>query len=132
VDLNTVREVVTSALENEGHHTAAALLSVGNWTGTASTLQVEVSLKKTMLGLTMNADAEKITSNALRAGGFNQKLSVISSETGSRDTTAKPAAERKPVSGSAQGRALNHPLVQQAQELFGTEVRSIMDLSEKS
>jgi DNA polymerase III subunit gamma/tau len=132
VDLNTVREVVTSALENEGHHTAAALLSVGNWTGTASTLQVEVSLKKTMLGLTMNADAEKITRNALRAGGFNQKLSVISSETGSRDTTAKPAAERKPVSGSAQGRALNHPLVQQAQELFGTEVRSIMDLSEKS
>ena len=44
----------------------------------------------------------------------------------------KPAVERKPASGSAQGRALSHPLVQQAQELFGAEVRSVMDLSEKS
>jgi DNA polymerase III subunit gamma/tau len=132
VDLNSIRDVVTSALQNDGHHTAAALLSAGNWTEAGSTIQVEVAIKKTMLGLTMNAEAEKITRNALRAGGFNQKLSVISSENGAKDAAAKPATERKPVSGSAQGRALNHPLVQQAQELFGTEVRSVMDLSEKS
>jgi DNA polymerase-3 subunit gamma/tau len=56
---------------------------------------------------------------------------VLSTETGS-STSGKPVAERKPVAGSAQGRALSHPLVQQAQELFGAEVRSVMDLSDKS
>ncbi len=132
VDANAIREVVTSALENEGHHTAAALLSAGNWTEAGSAVQVEVAIKKTMLGLTMNAEAEKITRNALRAAGFNQKLNVISSEAGGTGAAGKPVAERKPISGSAQGRALNHPLVQQAQELFGTEVRSVMDLSDKS
>jgi DNA polymerase-3 subunit gamma/tau len=132
VDLNVIREAVTSALENEGHHTAAALLSAGNWTESASAIQVEVAIKKTMLGLTMNAEAEKITRNALRAGGFSQRFNVISSETGVKDGPPKPTAERKPVSGGAQGRALSHPLVQQAQELFGAEVRSVMDLSEKS
>jgi DNA polymerase-3 subunit gamma/tau len=132
VDLNVIREAVTSALENEGHHTAAALLSAGNWTESASAIQVEVAIKKTMLGLTMNAEAEKITRNALRAGGFSQRFNVISSETGVKDGPPKPTAERKLVSGGAQGRALSHPLVQQAQELFGAEVRSVMDLSEKS
>ena len=76
VDLNAIREVVTSALENEGHHTAAALLSAGNWTDAGNAIQVEVAVKKTMLGLTMNAEAEKIIRNALRAAGFNQKFNV--------------------------------------------------------
>ncbi len=132
LDLNSIREVITSALENEGHHTAAALLSAGNWTDAGNAIQVEVAIKKTMLGLTMNAEAEKISRNALRASGFNQKFNVISSETGLKDAASKAPAERKPTSGSAQGRALSHPLVQQAQELFGAEVRSVMDLSEKS
>ena len=132
VDLNAIREVVTSALENESHHTAAALLSAGNWTEAGTAIQVDVAVKKTMLGLTMNAEAEKIIRNALRAAGFNQKLNVVSSETGAGITASKPAVERKPAAGSAQGRALSHPLVQQAQELFGAEVRSVMDLSDKS
>jgi DNA polymerase III subunit gamma/tau len=132
VDLSAIREVVTTALENESHNTAAALLSAGNWTETATAVQVEVAVRKTMLGLTMNADAEKIIRNALRAAGFNQKLNVVSSEAGTSPATNKPVVERKPAAGSAQGRALSHPLVQQAQELFGAEVRSVMDLSDKS
>lgn len=132
VDINAIREVITSALESESHHTAAALLSAGNWTEVGSAIQVEVAVKKTMLGLTMNADAEKIIRNALRTAGFNQKLNVISSDTGTTPTASKPAVERKPAAGSAQGRALGHPLVQQAQELFAADVRSVMDLSDKS
>ena len=61
-DLDHLRDAVCSALEAAGHNTAAALLANGNWTQTGDAVQVQVRMKKTMLGLTMNAEAEKIVS----------------------------------------------------------------------
>ena len=44
---------------------------------------------------------------------------------------AAAAAEKKPraaKSGSAQAKAMEHPMVQQAQTLFNAEIRSVIDL----
>jgi DNA polymerase-3 subunit gamma/tau len=131
IDLAAIRDAVSSALENEGHHTAAALLAAGNWSALGGTIQAEVAIKKTMLSLTMNSEAEKIARGALRTGGWTQKLSVVSGDGNGETTETKPAPQRKNPAGSAHGRALKHPLVQQAQELFNADVRSVLDLSEK-
>ncbi|HVJ07388.1 MAG TPA: DNA polymerase III subunit gamma/tau [Acidisarcina sp.] len=131
IDLDAIREAVSAALENGGHHTAAALLAAGTWSLSGSTIQAEVAIKKTMLGLTMNAEADKIARNAMRAGGWTQKLSVVPGNGDSKGGETK-APPRKASEGSAHGRALKHPLVQQAQDLFQAEVRNVLDLSEKS
>jgi DNA polymerase III subunit gamma/tau len=128
-NLDQIREAVVAALDQNGHNTAAALLSAGNWkVDTDGAIQVEVGVKKTMLSLTMNAEAWRITKEALRSIGASQKMTVTPGEAGS----ATPAAARQPVSGSIQAVALENPLVRQAQEIFRAEVRSVLDLRESS
>ncbi|HEX3436707.1 MAG TPA: DNA polymerase III subunit gamma/tau [Pseudacidobacterium sp.] len=128
VDLDRIREAVCAALEEKGHNTAAVLLHAGNWTLQGDTIQVEVGIKKTMLALTMNIEAEKIAKNALRALGVSQKLVVVPGENGMVNANATP---RVAGSGSLQSGAMEHPLVKQAMDLFGAEVRSVLDLRDK-
>jgi DNA polymerase-3 subunit gamma/tau len=129
LDLDLIRDTVCTALEAQGHSTASVLLSAGQWREKGDGIEVEVGIKKTMLGLTMNADAEKICKGALRAIGVNQKLSFIPGEASASGPrlAAKPAVA---ASGSIQSIALENPLVRQAQELFRAEVRSVLDLRE--
>ncbi len=50
-DLDSLRDVVTAALNDQGHHTAASLLGAGRWRmDEDGAIQVEVGVKKTMLG----------------------------------------------------------------------------------
>jgi DNA polymerase III subunit gamma/tau len=127
-DLDKLREVVTAALDEQGHNTAASLLAAGRWKLDADgAIQVEVGVKKTMLGLTMNGDAWKIVRDALRGAGASQKMTVVPGE------TADPASESPRVRSrdSIEAVALGNPLVRQAQEMFHAEVRSVLDLREK-
>jgi DNA polymerase-3 subunit gamma/tau len=127
-NLDKLRDVVTAALDEQGHNTAASLLGAGRWKLDADgAIQVEVGVKKTMLGLTMNGDAWKIVRDALRGAGASQKMTVVPGE------TADPASESPRVRSrdSIEAVALGNPLVRQAQEMFHAEVRSVLDLREK-
>ena len=126
--LDRVRDMVCAALEREGHNTASVLLQAGNWRESNGGIEVEVGIKKTMLGLTMNPEAEKICREALRSIGEMRKLVVVSGENGGG---TQRIAVKAPVQGSIQAAALENPLVRQAQELFQAEVRSVLDLREK-
>ncbi len=127
-DLDRIRDAVCSALTEKGHNTAAVLLENGKWELEDDTIRVEVGIKKTMLGLTMNVEADKIAKNALRAIGATQKLLVVPGEGAAANGAARP---RPAVSGSVQAIALENPLVKQAIELFSAEVRSVLDLRDK-
>jgi len=127
VNLEKIQESVVAALSDKGHETAAVLLNAGKWSLDGSTIVVEVGVKKTMLGLTMNVEAEKIARNALRAIGASQKLVVVPGENGAASSEPGPRV----VSGSMQAAALENPLVKQAMDLFGGEVRSVLDLRDK-
>jgi DNA polymerase-3 subunit gamma/tau len=131
-DLDRIRETICAALEREGHNTASVLLGSGNWTEQGGTIQVEVGIKKTMLGLTMNSEAEKICRNEMRSIGATQKLVFVPGENGTGSGAARPAKARAAASGSVQAAALENPLVRQAQELFKAEVRSVLDLRDKN
>jgi DNA polymerase-3 subunit gamma/tau len=126
-DLDRIAQAVCTALEREGHGTASVLLSSGNWSQQGDTIQVEVAIKRMMLSLTMNAEAEKICKNAMRSLGATQKLVFVPGE-GNRAAGSKPAIS---ITGSIQSAALENPLVQKAKELFRGEVRSVLDLRDK-
>ena len=78
-DLVTLRDWVTAALDEQGHNTAASLLAAGRWKklDADGAIQVEVGVKKTMLGLTMNGDAWKIVRVALHEAGATRKMMVV-------------------------------------------------------
>ena len=128
LDLDAMREAATAALEAAGHTTAATLLGAGTWTETPDGVRVEVAARKTMLGLTMNADADKLVRAAVRpfAGQPPRPVQWVPG-----DGAPAKAAPRPGATGSVQARALENPLVQQARELFQAEVRSVVDLRNK-
>ncbi len=128
-DLDQIRDRITAALDDQGHTTAASLLAAGRWKfDQDGAIQVEVAVKKTMLGLTMNAQAWKIVSGALRDAGATQKMTVVPGEaSGEPATSSQRAVPRDSIEAVARA----HPLVGLAQELFHAEVRSVLDLREK-
>ncbi len=82
-----------------------------------------------MLPAVINPQAEKIAKDVARAAGI-LKLTLLPA------APASPAAPKKPrttraASGSAQARALEHPMVQHAQRLFDAEIQTVIDLSGK-
>ncbi|MGA7522740.1 MAG: DNA polymerase III subunit gamma/tau [Acidobacteriaceae bacterium] len=128
-DLDRIREAVCAALAQAGHETAANLIHQGKWSDQGSTIQVELAVRKTMLSLTVNAEAEAICRKTLRALGSTQKIAFMPGENGN-GAHPGPARENAPLSGSAQAAALDNPLVRRAQELFKAEIRSVLDLRE--
>jgi DNA polymerase III subunit gamma/tau len=128
-DLDKLRNVVTAALDEQGHNTAASLLGAGRWKlDEDGAIQVEVGVKKTMLGLTMNGEAWKIVRETLRGAGATQKMTVVPGETAVEPSSGAPRTWSR---DSIEAVALGNPLVRQAQELFQAEVRSVLDLRDK-
>jgi DNA polymerase-3 subunit gamma/tau len=77
-----------------------------------------------MLPVVINPEAERIIRAALRDAGV-LKLTLL--------PAAAPAVAKKPRparTGSVKSKALEHPMVQQAQKLFSAEVQSVIDLRE--
>ena len=127
-DLDQLRDLVAAALDDQGHNTAASLLGAGRWKlDEEGAIQVEVGVKKTMLGLTMNGEAWKIVREALRSAGATQKMTVVPGETGETASASPRVFSRD----SIEAVALGNPLVRQAQEIFHAEVRSVLDLRDK-
>jgi DNA polymerase-3 subunit gamma/tau len=127
-NLDAVRDVVTAALDDQGHSTAASLLADGRWKlDEEGAIQVEVRVKPTMLGLTMNAAAWKIIRDALRQAGATQKMTVVPGE----GIEPGSGAARPKSRDSIEAVALGNPVVRHAQQIFHAEVRSVLDLREK-
>jgi len=62
---------------------------------------------------------------ALRSSGAGQLKLVLLPGGGNASAAKKPRAAK---TGSAQAKAMDHPVVQQAQRLFNAEIRNVIDL----
>ena len=126
--VDSIRQAVVSALAAAGHASASQLLNSGTWTLEGASLRIEVpGMGKKMLSLTVNAAAEKIIRQELQRLGASTRFMVVPGE-GAAASAAPMAA---PLAGSVQEAALAHPMVQRAKEIFGAEVRSVLDLRNK-
>lgn len=125
-DLNpeTAQQAIVSALAQQGHGTASQLISTAQVTLEATSVRIEVpGIGKKMLGLTVNAAAEKIIRQELQRLGGPARFMVVPGE-----GVAATSAVTAPAAGSIQQSALEHPMVQRAKEIFNAEVRSVVDL----
>jgi DNA polymerase-3 subunit gamma/tau len=120
-----LRHAVGSALVNASHDSAAQLLGAAAWKFDGGSLRIEVAgIGKKMLGLTVNAAAEKIIRQELQRLGAPSRFLVVPGEGAAE--IANPIAA--PLAGSIQEAALAHPLVQRVRDIFKAEVRSVVDL----
>jgi DNA polymerase-3 subunit gamma/tau len=75
--------------------------------------------------MVINADADRIVRTALRSSGAGQLKLVLLPGAATAAAAKKPRAAK---TGSAQAKAMDHPVVQQAQRLFNAEIRNVIDL----
>jgi DNA polymerase III subunit gamma/tau len=117
------QQAVVEALAAAKLTAAADAMADAIWAVAGSEVRVQTELSKTMLPVVMNAQAEKIALAAVRAAGI-QKLTLLPG-------AAALAAAKKPRTartGSVHAKALEHPMVQQAQKLFEAEIQTVIDL----
>jgi DNA polymerase-3 subunit gamma/tau len=117
------QRAVVDALAAASLSAAADAMADAAWTLAGGEASVQTELSKTMLPAVMNPEAEKIVRATLRHAGIH-KLTL-------QPGAAKPAAAKKPRparEGTVHSRALEHPMVQQAQKLFDAEVQTVIDL----
>ncbi len=103
-DLDRIRDAVCAALAQAGHETAANLIHQGKWTEQGNSIQVELAVRKTMLALTVNNEAEAICRKAMRAMGAMQKIAFVPGENGNGATgpaRKKRAAQWQCAGGGA-------------------------------
>ena len=119
------QRAVAEALAAAKHSSAADAMADADWTIADGAATIQTEFSKVMLATVINAEAEKIVRNTLRAAGIS-KVTLLPG-------AAKPAAEKKAKparSGSAHAKALEHPMVQAAQRLFDAEIQTVIDLRE--
>jgi DNA polymerase-3 subunit gamma/tau len=126
-DASAMQRAVVEALAEARQQSAADAMSDAVWTVAEGEVRVETGLTKTMLGVVMNAEAEKIVRGAMTAAGANGMKLVLLPGAEAAVAVKKVRAARV---GTAEARAKEHPVVQQAQRLFNAEIRNVIDLRE--
>ena len=119
------QRTVVEALAAAKLSSAADAMTDATWTITDGAATIQTELSKIMLATVINAEADKIVRNTLRAAGI-PKVTLLPG-------AADPATPKKPKSarsGTAHAKALEHPMVQAAQKLFSAEIQTVIDLRE--
>jgi len=121
-----LQRTATEALLNAKSQTSAAdALADADWKVEGGEIRVQTELSKTMLPMVINPEADKIVRAALRSAGANALKLVLLPGTVNTSAAKKPRAVK---TGSVQAKAMEHPVVQQAQRLFNAEIRNVIDL----
>ena len=123
--LDHVQHRVIEALRNAKQSSAADAIEDSVWTMVDGEARVQTELSKTMLPVVMNIEAEKIVRAAAREAGVLRLTLLPGTASGGAAKKPKPAR-----TGSVQAKALEHPMVQQAQKLFNAEIQTVIDLRE--
>jgi len=122
-DLQRIAIEALGSAKSQG--SAADALADAEWTVVGDEIRVQTELSKTMLPMVINADADRIVRTALRGTGSAHLKLVLLPGVKNAAAAKKPRAAK---SGSAQAKAMDHPVVQQAQRLFNAEIRNVIDL----
>ncbi|WP_188757677.1 DNA polymerase III subunit gamma/tau [Edaphobacter acidisoli] len=119
------KAAVEALSKAKSQDTAADALNDAEWAVENGEIRVQTEVSKAMLSMVVNAEAEKIVRAALRDAGAGALKLVLLPGTAS---ASAPKKQRAAKTGSVQAKALEHPVVQQAQSLFQAEIRTVIDL----
>jgi len=122
--VSDLQHAVVQALTAADQTSAAEALDDAVWNIADGEASIQTNLSKTMLPAVLNPEAEKILRSVLRDAGI---LKLTLHHAATAPPTKKPRSVR---TVSVKTKALEHPMVQQAQKLFAAEVQTVIDLRE--
>jgi DNA polymerase-3 subunit gamma/tau len=122
--VSDLQHAVVQALTAATQTSAAEALDDAVWNIADGEASIQTNLSKTMLPAVLNPEAEKILRSVLRDAGI---LKLTLHHAATAPPTKKPRSVR---TVSVKTKALEHPMVQQAQKLFAAEVQTVIDLRE--
>ena len=117
---------VDALMSARSQSTAADAIVDSDFTLSETGLAIQTTQSKIMLPTVINSEAEKIVRAAIQSLAPGLKITLLPATTKSTPSKKPRAA----ASGSAQARALEHPIVQEAQRLFNAEIRNVIDLTQ--
>ena len=133
VTVEALRDTVLSALESSGQHMLAHNLEQGEWLLRGSDVTVKVTMSQVLIDVSLGEAPTRVIQNALSQTAG--RLLRFKMENGGAQFKPVAAATR-PTNGSANGsarsRAQADPVVKRMQEVFGAEIRTVIDLKERS
>jgi DNA polymerase-3 subunit gamma/tau len=112
----------------------AHTLEQGEWNVRGAEITVKVGLSQVLIDVALGETPKKIIQNAIvKAAGKPLRFKM---ENGGAQFTPASNVSR-PANGtgngtSARSRALADPIVKQMQETFGAEIRTVIDLKDRS
>ena len=128
LDPDHLQQAAVDALMSAKSQTTAADAVVdSDFTLTPTGLSIQTTHSKTMLPTVINPEAEKIIRSAIQSLAPGLKITLLPATAAAKSTASKKP--RAAASGSAQARAMEHPIVQEAQRLFNAEIRNVIDLT---
>jgi DNA polymerase-3 subunit gamma/tau len=124
-DVGQLQAAAVEALfETKKHNSAAEQLEESTWALANGEVQISTTLSKQLMATIFRPEVETIIKSALRQRGLaGVRLVFVPAA-----LNDKPKEPKKPRTGSAQAKALEHPTVQAAQRLFNAEVTNVFDL----
>jgi len=127
-DPTRLQQAVVDALSAaKSQSTAADAIADSEFTLAGNSLTIQTTVSKTLLPTVLNPDAEKIVRAAINAVAPGMTIQIVAGAPAAK--SASPKKPRSAASGSAAARAMEHPIVQEAQRLFNAEIRNVIDLS---
>jgi DNA polymerase-3 subunit gamma/tau len=134
ITAETLRDAVLSALESSGQQVLAHNLEQGDWSLRGAEVLVKVGLSKAMIDLAMGNGPRRVIQSALsQAAGRPLRFKMENG--GAQFTPASSVSRSGKETGkgaSARSRAQADPVVKRMQEVFGAEIRTVIDLKERS
>ncbi len=124
-----LQEIARQALSAARSQSSASdAIDEAEWSIAEGIIRIQTALSQTMLPMVVNGEAEKIMRAALREAGVGaMRVELLPGKAGGKNEGKRARHGR---SGSAQAKAEQHPVVQEAQRLFHAEIRNVIDLTE--
>ena len=122
----SLRDAVLDALASQPM--LVSILQNAEWTLAGSSLTAKVAASNSMIEMCFTTEARRVASAA--ASGLAGRPIKMLVESGGAPQAA-PAARKSSPNGSARSRAEKDPIVQRMQEVFGAEIRTVIDYREK-
>jgi DNA polymerase-3 subunit gamma/tau len=117
---------VSAAVEAAGHPMAANLLSSGRWFYEGGQPAVQLAASDFTVKMTLGAEPLK-AANAAASQALGRAAKLKLSGGGEANGAAKPARK----TGASTSRVAEDPIVQKMQEVFGAEIRTVIDYQNK-
>jgi DNA polymerase-3 subunit gamma/tau len=120
------------ALKSAGHRVLASMLEAGEWHIAGGEVVIKVAASASLIDMSLGTEAKRLLiATASGLLGRPAKVTVLPAASVDPTNISSTASSSSKSNGSGRDRVEQNPVVRKMKELFGAEIRTIIDYKEK-